>query len=61
MGAQIQTTILAFGDDASFLRQLKESLSAEYAVEAATSIPQAMKIVMTRPLDLILQIDSAQI
>ncbi len=54
MGAQIQTTILAFDDDASFLRQLKESLSAEYVVEIATSIPQAMKIVMTRQLDLIL-------
>jgi DNA-binding NtrC family response regulator len=54
MGAQIQTTILAFDDDASFLRQLKESLSAEYSVETATSIPQAMKTVMTRHLDLIL-------
>lgn len=54
MGAQIQITILAFDDDASFLRQLKESLSAEYSVETATSIPQAMKIVMTRHLDLIL-------
>lgn len=54
MGAQIPTTILAFDDDAGFLRQLKESLSAEHTVETASSIPQAMKIVMTRHLDLIL-------
>lgn len=51
---EAKATILAFDDDAGFLRQLKESLSAEYAVETATSIPQAMKIVLTRHLDLIL-------
>lgn len=49
-----QTTILAFDDDASFLRQLKEHLSAEFNVETATTIPQAMKTIMTRNLDLIL-------
>lgn len=51
---EAKATILAFDDDAGFLRQLKESLSAEYTVEAATSVPQAMKIVLTRHLDLIL-------
>lgn len=54
MGNLNKITLLAFDDDAGFLRQLKERLSDEFNVETATAIPQAMKSIVTRPLDLIL-------
>lgn len=54
MGEINKITLLAFDDDASFLKQLKERLADEFNVETATSIPQAMKSIITRHLDLIL-------